>query len=495
MQLQSVTTYTALGQWFDHIADGLAVVESGGYLRLLYAARADNRLSSLTLAENVSPPPPAPEDPQIGRSTGGDLVVQDMPGADRIYVFSSHDGLLRHATLGPTGQPGLTNGTQTDQGFLFGVTAMEILERGATDIAVIAQRDEPGLKLFSITQTGTVTLLSSLSDSAKSYLGDVTALTSVEVAGRSFLLTASALENGISLFEIEADGSASFVDAIGAADGLPVGGPSALQTAQIGGTQYVVVAGTLSSSLSVLRVNEMGVLFVQDHMIDDRSTRFDHVAALDMFTYAGRVFVVAAGTDAGLSVVELLPDGRLSHMLSHALETGAGIANVTGIEVTVIGTAAQILLTDARGDRIHHFAIPLAEMGGIVTATGGTVTGSARDDRLIGSASADTLQGGAGDDYLHDGGDTDLLFGGSGADVFVFGRDDSPDRIGDFQAGTDKLDVSDWGRIYTAMALDITPTPTGAVVSYGTETLTITRAGGGSLSLTDADFLFYGPDS
>jgi hypothetical protein len=50
--------------------------------------------------------------------------------------------------------------------------------------------------------------------------------------------------------------------------------------------------------------------------------------------------------------------------------------------------------------------------------------------------------------------------------------------------------VSDWGRIYTAMALQITATPTGAVVSYGTETLTITRAGGGSLALTDDDFLF-----
>jgi len=57
VQLQSVTTYTALGQWFDHIADGLAVVESGGYVRLLYAARADNRLSSLTLAEGTRPPP------------------------------------------------------------------------------------------------------------------------------------------------------------------------------------------------------------------------------------------------------------------------------------------------------------------------------------------------------------------------------------------------------------------------------------------------------
>lgn len=490
MQLQSVTTYTSLGQWFDHIADGLAVVESGGYVRLLFAARADNRLSSLTLAEGVSPPPPAPEDPQIGRSAGADLVVQDMPGADRVYVFSSHDGLLRHATLGPTGQPGLTNGTLTDQGFLFGVTTMEILERGATDIAVIAQRNEPGLRLFSITDTGTVTLLSSLSDSAKSYLGDVSALTSVEVAGRSFLLAASALENGLSLFEIAADGTASFVDALGAADGLPVGGPSALQTAQIGGTHYVVVAGTLSSSLSVLRVNEMGVLFVQDHMIDDRTTRFDHVAALDMFHHAGRVFVVAAGTDSGVSVVELLPDGRLSHMLSHALETGAGIANVTGIEVTVIGNAAQVLITDARGDRIHHFAIPLAEIGGIVTALGGTATGSALDDRLIGGTDAETLMGGAGDDFLHDGGGDDLMIGGTGTDVFVFGRDSSPDRIDDFQAGIDRLDVSDWGRIYTALALQITPTSTGAVVSYGTETLTITRSGGGSLSLSDADFLF-----
>lgn len=491
MQFQPVTTYTAFGQWFDFIADGLAVVESGGYVRLLFAARADNRLSTLTLAENLPPPPPpAPDAPLIGRNSGADMVVQDTPTSDRAYVFSSHDGLLRHATLGATGQPGLTNGTLTDQGYLFGVTAMELLERGATDLAVIAQRNAPGLKLFTIGETGTVTQIGSLLDTAKSYLGDVSALTSVEVGGRSFLLAASALENGITLFEIAADGTASFVDALGAADGLPVGGPAALQAARIDGTQFVVVAGTLSSSLSVLRVNDMGVLFVEDHMIDDRATRFDHVAAIDMFPHAGRVFVVAAGTDSGVSVVELLPDGRLSHLLSQPLETGAGIANVTGITVTVIGNAAQVLLTDARGDRIHHFAIPLDGIGGLIAAEGGSATGSALDDRLMGSADAETLAGGAGDDFLHDGGGNDLLLGGAGADVFVFGRDDSPDRLGDFQPGTDRLDVSDWGRIYTALALQITPTATGAVVSYGSESLTITRAGGGSLSLSDADFLF-----
>lgn len=490
VQLQSVTTYTAFDPWLDHIADGLAVVQTGGYVRLVYAARSDNRLAALTLAEGAATGPAAPGDPVIGSAAGADIVMQDNAATDRIYVFSSHDGLLRHASLGTTGLPGLTNGTLTDQGYLFGVIAMEIFERGSTDIAVIVQRNVPGLRLFSITEAGAVTLLSTLQDGPKSYLEGVADVAGIEVAGRSFLLTASPLENGLSLFEIGPEGETSFVDALGADDGLPVGGPSALQSVTFGAQQFVVLAATLSSSLSVLRVNEMGVLFIEDHLIDDRSTRFDHVVALDMFTHSGRVFVVAAGTDAGVSVIEVLPDGQLSHVLSQALETGAGIANVTGIETAVLGATAAIFLTDAGGDRIHHFAIPLDGIGGLLTAQGGTVTGTALDDRILGSSAAETLQGGAGDDFIHDGRGNDLLIGGGGADVFVFERDGAFDSIGDFQPGTDRIDLSDWGRIYSASALDITRNAAGAVISYGTETLTIIKSGNGALTLTDADFLF-----
>lgn|GEM_PF-2948778 len=490
MQFQSVTSYAALAPGFDYIADGLAVVVEGGYMRLLFAQRSDNRLASLTLAENTSPSLPAAADPMIGGGSGADIAVQQNPGADRAYVFSSYDGLLRHASLGPTGLPGLTNGTMTDQGYLFGVTAMEIFERGATDLAVIAQRNLPGLRLFSMAETGAVTLVSSLADGPKSYLGDVADMAGVTVGGRNFLLTVSALENGISLFEIDAAGEASFVDALGAQDGLPVAGPSALQAVRHGGVQYVVVAGTLSSSLSVIRVNEMGVMFVQDHLIDDRTTRFDHVASLDMFSFGGRAFVVAAGRDAGLSLLELLPDGRLSHLFSQALETGAGIANVAGIETAVIGSTAAIFLTDAGGALIHHFQIDLSDLGILVQAQGGPATGTAQGDRLMGSALADSLFGGGGDDFLHDGGGADVLTGGAGADVFVFCRDGEAERIADFQPGIDKIDVSDWGRIYTAGALSISPISGGALVSYGSESLTVMKAGGGALTLSDADFLF-----
>ncbi len=488
MQLQSVGSYEASDLAYPFIADGLAVVQSGGYAALLYAARSDNRLAALELG-------PAPTtgmagNPVIGPNPGADIVVQDNPGADRAFVFSSYDGLLRHAALGTTGLPGLTKGSMTSQGYLYGVTAMEIVERGATDLAIIAQRNVPGLYTYTVTDAGTVTLVASLADSPKSYLADVADSVAVKVAGRDFLLTASALENGLSLFEVDAAGEASFVDALGAEDGLPIAGPAALLAIEHGGRQFVVVASTLSASISVLRVNEMGVLFVEDHLIDDRNTRFDNVVALDGFTYQGRAFVVAGGSDAGVTVLELLPDGRLSHVLSQALETGAGIGAVTGVKTVVLNGKAAIFLTDAGGERIYHLEINLVATGALYQAQGGVLTGSGLEDRIMGSDLADTLQGSAGDDFLHDGGGGDLLVGGAGADVFVFDRDGSADRIGYFQDGVDRLDVSEWGRIYTASALNIAITASGAVVSYGAESLTITKSGAAALQLTDADFLF-----
>ncbi len=45
-------------------------------------------------------------------------------------------------------------------------------------------------------------------------------------------------------------------------------------------------------------------MFLTDHLVDDRTTRVADVAALEMFVARGRAFVVAGGTDAGLTVLE-----------------------------------------------------------------------------------------------------------------------------------------------------------------------------------------------
>ena len=88
MQLQSVTTYTALGQWFDHIADGLAVVESGGLLKVVVRAPAGTALPLLALVALAAQPAMAQTAParggtlstyEAGYANGRAMVAQGAP--------------------------------------------------------------------------------------------------------------------------------------------------------------------------------------------------------------------------------------------------------------------------------------------------------------------------------------------------------------------------------------------------------------------------------
>ena len=70
-------------------------------------------------------------------------------------------------------------------------------------------------------------------------------------------------------------------------------------------------------------------------------------------------------------------------------------------------------------------------------------------DTLIGGHGRDNLFGGAGDDRLIGGSYSDGLWGGAGADQFVFGwaanSDTNRDRVWDFQAGVDHIDLRGMG--------------------------------------------------
>lgn len=486
MLLRSVSTYLAQTLGFTAIADGLAVVEAAGYTRLIYASRSDNQVKALTLDPIATP---------SGSETApnADLAIQTTSALPRLFVYSAYSAPLRATTIATSGTPATAAVVTTGIGTLSGVTAVEIFEGGATDIAVVATRYTEGLQIFALTDAGAMTLTGTITDGAKSYLGDVSDLASLSLNGTRVLLVLSALENGISSYRITPEGTAELIDSLGAGEGLAINGPAQMQLARVDGQQFIVIASTLTSSLTVVRINDMGVLFPTDHVIDDRTTRFDGTAALDMFECNGRSFVLTGGTDAGLSLFELLSGGQLSHIRSFPLESGAGIKAITSIETHVNGDRLSILLVDAAGDRSYHQELTLDSLGVLVRATGGVATGAGLDDRIMGGAGADTLRGMGGDDFLHDGAGADLLFGGAGADVFVFARDGAQDRVADFEKGIDRIDLSDWGRIYSAAALTITATPTGALISYGAERLVIDSLSGQSLtaaSFTDADFLF-----
>jgi Ca2+-binding RTX toxin-like protein len=71
--------------------------------------------------------------------------------------------------------------------------------------------------------------------------------------------------------------------------------------------------------------------------------------------------------------------------------------------------------------------------------------GGTGNDKIEGGAGDDFIYGDAGDDILIGGAGADLIVGGEGSDIFVFTRsqNSSIDKIIDFQAKQDKIDVSD----------------------------------------------------
>jgi Ca2+-binding RTX toxin-like protein len=241
----------------------------------------------------------------------------------------------------------------------------------------------------------------------------------------------------------------------------------------------------------VVRVNDMGCLFQTDHVVDDRATRFDHTAVLDSFTAAGRSFVVTAGTDAGVTVLELLPDGHLQHFATGIFETGLGLAAVTGIEVAVNGTTVSIYVTDATASHIQKIDMSLATLGSQIDAHGTLTTGTAKADLLWGSMASEPLQGGGDDDFIFSGGGADVMAGGEGADLFVLATTTDNARITDYTPHIDHIDLSAWGHVYTAAALTITPTTTGAVLSLDGHDVTLVAGQAlTAASFLDSDFVF-----
>ncbi|WP_428546425.1 hypothetical protein [Profundibacter sp.] len=125
-----------------------------------------------------------------------------------------------------------------------------------------------GLNIYEV-QGGTLVHRDTVTDHIKVTVGDIADLINVTVDGTAYLVAGSTTDGGISTFTIDASGNAHLVDAIGAKEGLWLSGLDSLTATEANGTSYIIVASTLSSSLSVVRINPMGVLYVTDHITED----------------------------------------------------------------------------------------------------------------------------------------------------------------------------------------------------------------------------------
>ncbi len=424
----------------------------------------------------------------------GDFALVDTGQDLQLFSFTGPGSYLHAATLMANGTLGASRIVTVGGQPVENVMDLSSYLVAAGSFVALARWNTPGLSLFEVDPSGNLAQTGSIADTDKTYLSRVSDTITVEVDGNDFLLAASDGDNGLTLFRILPDGSLEMSDALGKNDGLPVNGLAAITLVEAWGNTYAVVGATLTSSLSVVRINEMGVMFLEDMVYDTTETRFARVAALDTFQANGRTFVVAAGNDAGITILEMMPDGTLDVVTTYQPGSEVALGTVTGLEAVVIDGVVHIEILQATRTTIAEFTVPLSTLGGIMYATADVqLTGTSLDDLIFGSDGNDNIRGGSGDDRIVDGDGADSLRGNGGADVFILVADGEQDTIYDFQNGSDRIDVSDWGYLYTASELEIIPIPGGAEVRYGDESVIIYASNGRTLTdadLTDADFIF-----
>lgn len=334
-----------------------------------------------------------------------------------------------------------------------------------------------------------------ITDTGMLPLGDVNALASMKTDSKSLIFATSAMDmdGGIASYHITETGEARLRDIETPGGEFAAWLPNVLVTAQVGTQDFIIVGASGSGTISVFEVRDKGGLIHRHTLADDRDTRFDGIDVLEQATLNGRTVLLAAGSDQGLTVLEINHAGELSLLDVIWDDHDTALSDPSAISI-LTGDVLQIAVTDRVEGAVSLYTLDLNPVHARVIGDrdAETLVGTAQNDVLDGRGGRDVLSGLAGDDFLTDGRARDILTGGEGADIFIFHADGATDQITDFEDGIDLIDLRAYG-LTGIDALDIRPDRDGANIFIRDEKLIVESATGTKLKQgmwDEDDFLF-----
>ncbi len=481
---------------FDLGITEIEIAMIGGVNYMFAASRADGALYSFRLSATGAA---TFLDRVAYSATSGTLGISDLDilqlGGQTMLVNSgsiddafAYRGVLSGGAFGAALTPG---GAAP---FLSGINGSMVVTVGTATYLFNSHWGQQGFYRYLVNTDFSLVYQSYTGDTTTSFAANVTAMATATVGGNSFVFVASGTENGISTYSITASGTFAHVGVLAASGTFPISTPTEIETVVIGATTYLVVGSAGSSSLTVLRVASTGVLTVMHHVIDDLTTRFQGVSALETIVVNGRALVFVGGADDGVTVFELAPDGGLYKIATISDKAGLSLQNVADIAAVAIGNAVQFFVSSADNPGVSQFTLSTASFGSNLAGTNAdnTITGTALDDTIFGANGNDILIGGDGNDRLIDGNGIDTMTGGAGRNNFVFYADGAVDTVTDFKPGTDKMDLSRLLLLHGFDQLQFTQGEGSVTITFGVETI-IVRPASGTLTVADFtpdDFIF-----
>ncbi len=403
----------------------------------------------------------------------GQIAQLDLAGGPAMAVLGLQTGALQYFDLAANGAMTRSGQITAPGGLPGAVVALEQVTLGGVAHAYVSHFGQDGLTLYRLGADGTLTERAHFAGTGAAQAADLVAIEEVTAGGHRFLVTASALEDSVTVHAVAEGGGLTRIGSLGADEGLGLDTPGAVVPVTLAGQSYLVVAGRSSGSLSVMRLDAGGGLTATDHVIDSLETRFSGIAALEQVTVNGQVFLVGGGRDDGLSLFTLLRGGRLLHLARIADDAAMSLSDISAIALRAEGGVLHVYASGEDEAGITHLSVDLGTLSAPITggSGGSALSGTAGGDLIDGGGGNDRIRGLGGDDILIDGTGRDTLDGGAGADIFVLTRDGETDVIEGFEIGVDRLDLSQLGYLRNLGQVTITATQDGARLIFAGEEL------------------------
>lgn len=416
-------------------------------------------------------------------------ILLDRPGGVSLLAAGLSGGAEAVRQLDPDGRQGAV-----DAGLERAGLPADLLQAGSFTTAggqamiYAARHGQPVFTLWSqaedgrIVQAGTTAAPPRMPADAQ-----IDALVPLRIGGVDLIVSASTRGNFIAAHRVLPDGGLDAGEFVGTDRGTGFNGPRDIAAVEVEGRHFLIVSSAGSSSLTVVRILPGGGLVPVDHIIDERTTRFQSATVMEAVTVDGRAFVVVGGADDGLSLFTVTPDGRLIHLDSIADDNRAALTDVSALAIRVIDGRIVVFAGSAKESGVSQFVIDPGRIGQTRHVADGAHFGTDGSDLIQGGLNTTRIEGGAGDDILIAGSRSVDLYGGAGSDLFVPLPLSGRITIRDFQPGIDRIDLSMLGMVRSVAQLRFTPQSWGVRIRFGDTVIEVRTADKRPLSGADFD--------
>ncbi|WP_232962527.1 M10 family metallopeptidase C-terminal domain-containing protein [Paracoccus tegillarcae] len=421
----------------------------------------------------------------FGHMRDPELVRLSVGGETGLTLVGLSNAAHYILPLAGDGSFGALTSLYADDRLPHDLTQLGQFEMGGQTYVYAARQGEVSFDLYREGPGGGLTLTdrSVMPGAATMPDASLDKIISVAQGGQTVLVAISGQGNFLSTQRIDAQGQIVRSDYLKVGDGTGFNVPDDVAAVTVAGQVYLIVTSNRSSSLTTLRLLPDGSMIAVDHVVDELTTRFQGATALATVEIDGRAFVFVGGTDDGITMFSLLPDGRLMHMGTLVDDDAMTLDNVSAITATEVDGEIVLFVSSATEAGITQIAVDPGLIGLTDRAVQpGSVEGSERDDMLRAGRGTTHLRGGAGDDVLITFREDIMLWGGAGRDVFVATPIDGRILIWDYNPDEDRLDLTQLGMIRSVEQLRFSPFSKGIRIRFGDTLIEIHSANGGPLS-------------